>query len=280
MRTERNGSVHRGPLWLTMPLAILITISSCAGLLLPSTYARETPLGAAGGLAADVANLCILPVLVTCAILAWRGSLAAHLVWMGGLLFYVYEFVIYSLEVHFNALFLAYCSVLGLSCYAFVWSLPHVWRAETPWARNAPALTSAVILLILSLATAAQEIREIVAAQLAGQPPASIANTGQATSPIHVLDLSLLLPSWIVIAVMLLRRRPAGLVLAPVMLAFIAMMGGAVAGMGVFLVSRGFPGGYGMIVPMAVVGAGAVLLLVRFVHGSWALSPAGQLHTT
>ena len=280
MRTELGGGVHRGPLWLTLPLAILIAFSSCAGLLLPSTYARETPLGAAGGAAADIANLCILPVLVFCAILAWRGSLAAQLVWMGGLLFYVYEFVIYTLEVHFNALFLAYCAVLGLSCYAFVWSLAHVWRAETPWSRNAPALTSAVVLLILSLATAAQEIREIVVAQLAGQPPASIANTSQATSPVHVLDLALLLPSWIVIAVMLLRRRPAGLVLAPMMFAFMAMMGGAVAEMGVFLVSRGFPGSYGMIVPMSVVAAGAALLAARFMHGSWALSSARQLRTT
>ena len=279
MRTELNGGVHRAPLCLTLPLAILIAISSCAGVWLPSAYARETSLGAAGGVAADIANLCILPVLVMCAILAWRGSLAAQLIWMGSLLFYVYEFVIYSLEVHFNALFLAYCGVLGLSCYGFVWSLRHVWSAETPWSRNAPAITSAVILLILSFSTAALEIREIVAAQLAGQPPESVANTGQATSPIHVLDLSLLLPSWIVIAVMLLRRRPAGFVLAPVMLAFIAMMGSAVAEMGVFLAARGSSGGFGMIVAMVVAATTAALLLVRFVHGSWTFS-FGRLRTT
>ena len=196
MWTGQNGSVPRGPLWLTLPIAILIAISSGAGLWLPATYARETALSAAGAVAADIANLGVLPVLVVCAILAWRGSLAALLIWMGGLLFYVYEFVIYTLEVRFNALFLAYCGVLGLSCYAFGWCLARVWRSETPWGRTAPATLSAVIFLVLSVMTAVQEIREIVTAQLAGQVPASIANTGEPTSPIHVLDLALLLPSW------------------------------------------------------------------------------------
>jgi len=280
MTTERNGSVPRGPLWLTLPLAILTAVSSGAGLWLPSTYARETPLSVAGGAAADIANLAILPVLVICAILAWRGSLAAYAVWMGGLLFYAYEFVIYTLEVHFNAMFLPYCAVLGLSCYGFAWGLARAWHAEAPWSRYAPALTSAVVLLVLSLATAAQEIREVVAAQLAGQLPASIAHTSEPTSPIHVLDLSLLLPSWVIVAVMLLRRRPAGFILAPAMLAFMAMMGGAVGEMGVYLKSRGFPGDYGMPVAFGVVSAGAVLLLARFLHGSWTLSPARQLRTT
>ena len=63
------------------------------------------------------------------------------------------------------------------------------------------------------------------------------------------------------------------------MLAFMAMLGGGVAEMGMYLMSRGFPGDSGVVRSFLVVSGGAALLLVRFLHGSWRLGPARKLRT-
>ena len=85
----------------------------------------------------DAVNLVVIvPVLLIGAALAQRGSVSARLIWMGTLVFLLYNFVVYAMAVHFNALFLAYCGILGGSFYALVWSLaslpPSPMRASSP----------------------------------------------------------------------------------------------------------------------------------------------------
>ena len=78
--TERG----RWTLWLSFPLAILLAIASFGGLFLRSTYADESQRQAALSIGNDAGNLAlIVPVLVSAAVLALRGSCAARLLWMG-----------------------------------------------------------------------------------------------------------------------------------------------------------------------------------------------------
>lgn len=56
-----------------------------------------------------------------------KGSVKAFLVWSGVLLYLIYAYVIYAFDVHFNSLFLVYVAILGLSFYALIGSLLHLY---------------------------------------------------------------------------------------------------------------------------------------------------------
>ncbi len=106
-----NNEPGRWALWLSFPLAVILAVASLGGILLGSTYAAETRMQAALSIGNDAGNLVVIvPVLMIAAILALRGSAAARLVWMGTLAYLVYDFLNYALAIHFNSMFLAYCS--------------------------------------------------------------------------------------------------------------------------------------------------------------------------
>ena len=167
----------RWALWLSFPLAVLLAVAAVGGLYLPSTYANETRIYAAQLAGADASNLVVVvPVLVITAILALRGSVAARLVWMGTLVCVVYNFVYYTLAVHFNGLFLVYCGVLGLSSYALAGILPSLPIPEIArrFGPRAPAKTTASVLGLMSLALVSHNLSEIVPAMLAGRAPQAV----------------------------------------------------------------------------------------------------------
>ena len=101
-------------------------------------------------MAGDAVNLfVIVPVLLVTAILAYRGSLPAKLIWLGTLLCILYSSIFYALAVHFNQLFFVYCGVLGFSFYAIAGSLSSVPLDEIAdkYGPRAPVKTTAVFLL-------------------------------------------------------------------------------------------------------------------------------------
>ena len=115
-----NPRLRSFVLWISLPLCTVLALTGLQ-VFWPGTYWRETQLGAAGALASDLIDLSlVLPVLAVTTLLAVRGSLSALLIWAGTLGFLTYNFLIYTFEVHFNAMFLAYCAVLGLSFYGLI----------------------------------------------------------------------------------------------------------------------------------------------------------------
>jgi hypothetical protein len=120
-KTMNTGESGRFILWISLPLAVLVAIAACAGCFWAPTYAQEKPLWAAMGLGGDAVNLfVIVPVLLASALLDRKGSVPACLVWIGTLVFLLYNFLIYALAVHFNEVFLVYCGVLGLSFFGLI----------------------------------------------------------------------------------------------------------------------------------------------------------------
>jgi len=256
-------------LWVSLPLAGLVAITGCAGIWWAPTYARESALWAAQGMGGDVVNLAVIvPVLLLGAGLAQRGSIAARLVWMGTLVFLLYNFAIYAVAVHFNALFLAYCGILGGSFYALVGSLPSLAPADVAaaYGQRAPVKTMAAVLGLIGLVFGAMWLREIVPALISGRTPISIAAAGLITNPVHVLDLSFVLPGLIVTAIQLLRRRAVAFVLAPVLMVFCILMTVAIAGMMVAMRMRNFAADYTIAVFFLASAAGCTVLLLRYLR--------------
>src|SRR5580765_2345453 len=102
---------------LSIPLSILIVVASCIGLFTPGFYAKETTNWQVQSVGQDM----IVPSLIITAVFAYRKTYIAILLWAGVTLYVLYTFTIYSFSVHFNRLFIIYCSTLGLSFYSFAW---------------------------------------------------------------------------------------------------------------------------------------------------------------
>jgi hypothetical protein len=225
-------------------LAALVAVAALGGLLLPSTYARETSVWSTQAIVQDWINLVVVaPWLAITGALARRGSVKARLFLGGALVYTLYSFAIYAFAVHFNRLFLVYCAALGLSCVALVGLGAGFARAGTRgWIiAQAPLRTAGGFLVGIAVLFAALWLKEVLPAVLRGSTPGSIGEAGLLVNPVHVLDLSLLLPAMLIAGITLWRRQPLGLVLGPILLVFAALMTAAVGAMFVVLHQRGLP---------------------------------------
>ncbi len=213
---------------LTYPLGLLVALVSAGGLLIPGQYARETANWAVQGYAQDWVDLVLLaPVLLLATFMARRGSRVATLVLGGALAQSLYGFILYTFAVHYNRLFLAYCACLGLSVFGLI-----LWWRETgedqvaSWfdpsrSNRIPAwfliVTGALFLLMW--------LSEDLPAVLNNTVPKSLADGGLFTNPVHVLDYSFFLPSFLLAGILLLWKKPLGYLYFPVMLTFSILMG-------------------------------------------------------
>jgi hypothetical protein len=268
-RAMSTKETRLSTLWLSFPLAVLVAVAAWAGLFWFPIYAQETAIWAAEGQGGDAATLVVVvPILLGSATLALRGSVSARLVWMGTLIFLLYNFAVYAMAVHFNALFLVYCGGLSFSFYAFLGSLSSLSPSEIAsiYGPRAPVKTMAAVLFLLAVVFAAQWLREIIPALLSGHAPKSVTDAGLLTSPVHVLDLSIVLPGFVITAIALLRRKPVAFVLAPALIVFGILMIVAVAGMIGALIFKGLANDYVVAAVLAGMGAGLAVLLVRYLR--------------
>lgn len=227
---------------LVIPLALLILASGLVGLMCDSTYAKETPSWTAQGIAQDIFDLVILaPVLLLAAIFVRKGSRPALFILLGSLIYASYTFSIYCFALHFNALFLVYCGVLGLSFYAGVSVLSSLNPEELKgwFDPEKPVAIPSAFLIVAALAFCSLWLSEDIPAILHNQVPKTIVETGLMTNPVHVLDLAFLLPGSLVCGLLLRKKHPLGYLFAPSLIAFLAMMSLSIGGIVLYANYRG-----------------------------------------
>src|SRR5258708_21328012 len=112
------ADVWRGPTrrWLVFSLgaALLAMVGNIGALLsVGRTYGFGYPSLTDQAIAQDIVSLAIVvPLLVWTVVQAEIGSLRGYLVWLGLLLFTAYNYVIYTMSVHFGPFFLVWVCVL------------------------------------------------------------------------------------------------------------------------------------------------------------------------
>jgi len=252
--------------WLALSAAAaaLAAVASAAGILAPAIYARETALWAAQGAGQDAVTLPAAPAVLTAAWYARRGGIAATFVWLGLTLYLAYSYVLYAFFVHFNALFLVYVGVLGLSAYAIAGAAADLgrrsWDRRFAGAKGERALAG--LMIVAAIAFAGLWLSEIVPALAAGVPPPSARDAGLIVNPVHVLDLGLVIPAMLASGILLWRRRPIGFLAALPLATFMVTMGVAIAGMAMVMAARGL-GSATAAAPMAALSALTSLLAAR-----------------
>ena len=215
----------------TLPRAWFITSCLAAGLAIVGSviglfaseqiYGQETADLHVASTAQDLVNLFVVsPLVLVLAFAALRGSVVAWRCLIGLLAFTAYNYAIYCFSIHFGPLFLTWVAVLGLAVFAFagvLWSLSASSRVSGSGRHRFPAW----FLMAAAGFFAALWMSMIVPDLLAGRGSTAAATWALPTSPVHVLDLAILLPAAFLAGLLLLRRRDIGAIAAPGALVFL-----------------------------------------------------------
>ncbi len=233
MRTVPTRSVLAGV------ISLLVVLASIAGLVDPRVYGQETVNWATQAKGQDLGNLLAVVVLVVAALLYARGSQRAGLVWLGTLLYLVYAFIVYAVAVHLNYLFLVYVAVLGLSAWAVIFTMNRVRGEGIQFPRGRSRTVAAWVMITTGVLFAGLWLSELVPALLMGKVPASLTEAGLWVNPIHVIDLSMVLPGFIVSGIAALKGREHGLFWLAPWLVFSGLMGSSIIAAMVLMMGAG-----------------------------------------
>ena len=229
--TGRGLPRSRGPLdpwaWLSVAAGLLGMAGNVVGLVwAQDVYGRETAAFVDQAVAQDLVGLVVVgPALVALALAARQGSVRAHLAWLGVLAFTAYNYVIYAFAIHVGRPSLLWIAVLGLSLYALIGAVGALDADALHWSARVPRGTVGWFLVGVGVAFAGLWLAELAPAVVAGEVPRSARDLNLPANPVHVLDLAFFLPAVIAAGVLVLRRRPWGLALAPGLLAFLVLTG-------------------------------------------------------
>ena len=220
-------------------ISLLTVLSSVAGLADPDVYARETENWMLQARGQDVGNLLAVCVLMVAAVRHRNGSHRAGLVWLGTLLYLVYAFIVYAMAVHLNGLFLVYVAVLGLSAWALIFHVGDVRRRGIHVHYRHARTVASWVLIATGVLFAGLWLGALVPALATGRAPASLAEAGLPVNPVHVIDLSMVLPGFLICGIASLRRRQHGLFWLAPWLVFSVLMGSSIIAAMVLLTMAG-----------------------------------------
>jgi len=257
---------------LTLPMLALMGWVSSAGFFNEDTYMRELPSFAAQGAGQDFVNLFIgAPVMIISLWFMRRGSRIASWIFAGMAFYYMYSYIIYVFGLRYNGYFLAYCFTLSLSTYILIfWIYYHSRLDISGWFRSMPPtrLTAGFILFIALLFYMIW-LKDIVPPLLEGEAPAHVIENGYVINPVHAIDLSFALPGLVIVSILLFRRHPLGLLLAPVLLVFIIILTIALAGMMLVVTARGIEESAGLTYIFAGISVISAIILALFLRRTY-----------
>ena len=168
--------------------------------------------------AQDALTALVLPLLVWASVRSRRGSLAAHILWLGLLFYLAYSYAIYLIGWQENRFFLVYVLVVLVSAAALLDGVVRVdHRAVQPAVAGFRTRGLGWFLVIIGIAFIALWLSDVGPSALGGRPPAHL-GPGGTPYAVYVLDLTVALPAVIATGVMLIRRHPMAVVLAGVVL--------------------------------------------------------------
>lgn len=201
---------------LSTLIVILAAIVSVAGLLMPEAY-RDNAFVKTTWLGNDTVTLLLaVPILGASLIYSARGSLKAQLIWMGMLDYMLYNYAFYLFGTAFNAFFLIYVALTGLSIFALIFGLVNLDAQiiSEQFKEKTPVKWIGGYFLFVAVGLGVVYLAQSIAFFMTGQLPAIVTITEHTTNVVFALDLILLVPWLVVGALWLMKRQPWGYVIA------------------------------------------------------------------
>ncbi len=260
---------------LSFPLVSSVLLASVYALSIDDFYVRESPTWQIQSWGQDFLNLVlIVPVLIVSSLLASRQKPAGLALWGGVNIYLLYTFVIYSFDIQFNSLFLMYCLCMGLSFFSVMYFLYLIASKQVVAEIKNPGLLrmAAIFFCFISLGFYGLWLSDVLPALNLGTVPASLTEVGLPTNPVHVLDLSVLLPCLFITGVMLWQKKPLSLILAPAFLFFFILMDVTIIVLHILMIRKGFEGSMAVVYGISAITLISIFLLVSF---TMMLRPSG-----
>lgn len=208
---------------LSLNIAVLICLTSWQGLISPETYAKETPNWAIQAMGQDLINICIIPFYLLSALFMTREKTYSPLIWIGISCYFIYTFLVYCFDIHFNRLFLLYTLILGLTIYSLAFLL-YTYRNRFKVTKSNSLLSQLTGGYFIFIAVLFYSVwfSEILLANLLNTTPKGIEQLP--TNPVHVLDMCIVLPGIFISGILLIKKTELGYFLLPIILTFSLLM--------------------------------------------------------
>ena len=246
---------------LSILIAVLMAITSSGGLFIENLYRNNITVSSAFRGNDLIALLAAVPLLIGAMMLSKRGSSRAGLVWMGMLVYAIYNYTFYLFGAAFNWFFLFYVALCTLSIYALILGLSHldVDEISQMFEAKTPVRLISGFMLFFSLLLGGLWVARAASFLFTGQVPQDILNTEHPTGVVYAADLTLLIPAMILGAVLLWKRQPWGYVLSAIMNIKATTYAAALIAMSPFAANAGVEGAWELVPLWAVLGAGNLI---------------------
>lgn len=251
-------------IYLSIFITVLILASGAIGISSPEIYEKEAFNWQVQAVWQDYIDVfLIVPVLVISGVYAYYKKSLGEAVWSGSLIYVAYSYTIYAFDIHFNELFYFYCLILGLSFYSLIWhyyeKLIHIrYYSQTALSRSSITGTYFIILgTIFYLIWLA----DLTPSMLLGKTPIQMEEFQIPTNPVYVIDLSIILPAYIITGVMIYINARPWKIFTPPLLVFATLMSLTIGGLQVLFYIKNYNGSLAISIIMFILAIIDILLL-------------------
>ncbi len=254
---------------LSVSLAFLVAGVSLVGIFTPDFYAKETLNWQVQSLGQDIIDLVlVVPVLMVTTLITFKIKRTGALLWGGVILYLIYTFTIYSFDVHFNKLFIFYCLTFGLAFYSFLYLIYKQLKEPTITQIESVAVKKVIVVYFITLSILFYFLwlSEIVPSVINNTIPKILVEAGLPTNPVHVIDLAIFLPGIFSTGILVLKNKPLGLILTPVMLVFFILMDITIAALSAMMQQKGLEGSFSITIAMGALALFSLVLLVWYMR--------------
>lgn len=252
---------------ISLLLSVLIAAVSITGISTPGIYNAETHAWKIQALGQDYIDIfLVVPVLLLTGFFVYRKARNAFLAWGGVIIYILYTFIIYCFSVHFNILFVVYCFILGISFYTFLWFFYIISSTEVPEIMLPAGSRKfmGIYFIVLAILFYFLWLSEILPAVLNIKVPESLSETGLVTNPVHVIDLSVVLPAMFLTGFFTLKGKQFAIRMVPAFLVFFILMDITIAGLNIYMMLDKNEHGFAVAVVMLVLAVFSGILLYMF----------------
>jgi hypothetical protein len=234
---------------------VLSGIAAMAGLVVSGLYV-DAPNWVQQAQGTDLATpFLAVPLMALGLWSARRGSAAARLAVVAGLLYLVYNYAIFAFSVAMNPFTATYIAILGLALWSLILGGREAVAGTEGLAERLNRRAAGGLLVAVGLLFGVLWLAQIAATSATGILPPDLMKAGISANPVYALDLAFFLPLCVLAGVGLLRRTAAA-TFAFAMLIWAALMGAGVVGG--FLLMAAAGDWTAVPVAVAVTGLGVV----------------------
>jgi len=197
---------------LSWVVVIVSAVASGISFFVPNALnGLDVMVGSARGTALVILSIAV-PLLIIALIFVKRGKSSVTLVlWMGSLIFILYNSVMFLFAIPYNSLFLLYVAMFSLSFWSIFTLVAKYKSANFTASQPSKSLRAvSVYLLIIAAFFYFQELGQYFPALVNSAVPTTYEGTGFLTNPSHVLDLAFILPLVVLSAVWMWQHKPHG----------------------------------------------------------------------